>query len=69
MMKALSAVVLSLMSFFALAAELSEGAPAPIPDADPTAMIVFVLVFVGMVGGFGVYIWMKERERKGRDGK
>jgi hypothetical protein len=37
---------------------------APQVDADPTAMILFAVVFVAMIGGFAGYIWLKEREKK-----
>ncbi len=37
--------------------------PPPAVDADPTALILFAVVFVGMIGGFGAYIWWKERAR------
>lgn len=43
-----------------------EAAPvaAPPVDADPTALILFALLFVGMIGGFAAYIWVKERDKK-----
>lgn len=33
-------------------------------DADPTALIVFALLFVAMIGGFAGYIWLQERKKK-----
>lgn len=36
----------------------------PQADSDPTALILFAVVFVGMIAGFVAYIWVKERARK-----
>ncbi len=36
---------------------------APPVDADPTALILFALLFVAMIGGFAAYIWLKERAK------
>ena len=35
----------------------------PQADADPTALILFAVGFVGMIAGFVAYIWKKERAR------
>lgn len=40
-------------------------AVAPQVDADPTALIVFAVVFIGMIAGFAGYIWLKERAKRG----
>jgi F0F1-type ATP synthase assembly protein I len=62
MSKFVSAFVLSVLSFLAYAADVAE--PPPPIDASPWPMIVFALLFVGMIVGFFVYIWMKERNEK-----
>jgi len=36
---------------------------APQVDTDPTALIVFAVLFIGMIAGFAGYIWMKERAK------
>lgn len=36
---------------------------APPVDADPTALILFAVLFVAMIGGFAGYIWLKERAK------
>jgi uncharacterized membrane protein len=44
---------------------MAEEAVAVVPqaDSDPTALILFAVVFVGMIAGFVAYIWMKERAK------
>lgn len=64
MARYLSGGLLALMPLFARAAEVE--APPPV-DAGPWAMIIFGLVFFGMIGGFGVFIWVKERARKAKE--
>lgn len=61
--------ILSTMTGLTIAgAALADEAPLPPPvvDADPTALILFAVVFVGMIGGFGAYIWWKERARSSK---
>jgi hypothetical protein len=62
MKKLISGMMLSLTSLPALADEAAVVA-APQVDADPTAMILFAVVFVAMIGGFAGYIWLKERAK------
>ncbi|MGQ0522724.1 MAG: hypothetical protein ACT4P8_03560 [Betaproteobacteria bacterium] len=57
-----SIVLLALIPFLVLAAEVE--APPPPADASPWGMIIFGLIFFGMIGGFGLFIWMKERTRR-----
>jgi len=59
----LSAILLSVTSVLARAVEMPAETPPP-PDADPTAIIGFVLIMVGMICGYVWYIWHKERQRK-----
>ncbi len=65
MKKIVAGITLMLMTLPALADETTV-IPPPQVDADPTGLILFALVFVGMIGGFAWYIWMKERAKKGR---
>lgn len=60
-----SGIFLCLMSFLTHAIE-TDNAPAP-ANADPTAMIVFILIFVGMIGGFFYVLWRNEQKRKQRE--
>jgi len=62
-MKHLTAAMLFLLPLLARAAEDAPPPPAPV-DASPWGMIIFALVFFGMIGGFGFFIWHKERQRK-----
>lgn len=65
-MNKLASLALSL--FLAVPAFADEAIVAPPPqvDADPTALIVFALLMVGMIGGFAGYIWLKERKRNAK---
>ena len=67
MIRILSGIYLFLMSFLTYAV-VSEGdaGPPPSTDASPIAMIVVVVLFVAMIGGFFWFVWMKEKQRKGR---
>lgn len=62
MNKIVSGIALSLMPLLALADE----APVVVPqvEASATGLILFAIIFVGMIGGFAGYIWMKEKARK-----
>lgn len=62
MKKAVSALMLFLAALPVFAEEAAVVARQV--DADPTALIVFAVIFVGMIGGFAGYIWMKERAKK-----
>jgi hypothetical protein len=62
MARLFSCVVLALIPLLARAAEVEV--PPPPADASPWGMIIFGLIFFGMIGGFGFFIWMKERARK-----
>ena len=63
-----SALFLSLIPFLAYAAVQEVAPPSP-PDTSPWAMIIFVLLFVGMIVGFFVYMWVKDRNRKREGGQ
>ena len=65
MTKLLSGVFLTLMSLLAHAADVSPEIPAA-ADVSPWPMIIVAVLFVAMIGGFFVFIGLKERERKGR---
>lgn len=62
MKKIVSGMMLLLMSLRVLADETPV--PPPQIDADPTGLILFAVILVGMIGGFAAYIWVKERARK-----
>lgn len=57
-------VPLSLLSLPALADE-AVAAVAPQVEADPTGLIVFALVFVGLIGTYAYIIWKAEQKKKG----
>jgi hypothetical protein len=63
MRKFLSAVLLFLMSLPVLAAvNEAEGASAPAPTVDMIYVIIFGILFVGMIVGFFVYLFMKKED-------
>jgi hypothetical protein len=64
MKKIVSGLMLSLLALPALAEDAAV-MPAPQLDANPMGLILFALVFVGMIGGFAAYIWVKERNKNG----
>lgn len=57
-----SGISLCLMSFLAHAVE--PVVTAPPTNTDPTAMIVFVILLIGMVVGFFYFVWRNEQKRK-----
>lgn len=59
-----SAFILLLVNFSAWAQEDAAVVVVPRVEADPTGMIIFAVVLVGMIGGYVAYIWVKERKRK-----
>lgn len=64
MIRYLSGIFLFFMPFLAQAIE-TDNVPVPVPaNADPTGMIVFVIIFVGTIGGFFYVLWRNERKRK-----
>lgn len=68
MTKLLSGVFLTLMSLLVHAADMAPEVPVP-TDVSPWPMIIVVLLLVGMIGGFFVFVGLKERERKARESK
>lgn len=65
MNKLISGISLFLLSLPALAAdEDAIVAAAPQVDADPTGMILFALVFVGLIGAYAFVIWRAEQKKK-----
>ena len=65
MSKFLSAVALFLMSspLFAATKEM-EAATAPAETVGMIWVIVFVVIFIGSIIGFFVYLWHTEKKRK-----
>lgn len=65
MKKLVSGIMMCLMSLPALAVD-DESAAVVVPqvDADPTGMIVFAVVLVGIIAYYGYVIWRAEQKRK-----
>jgi len=63
---AVSAVGLFLMNCWVFAAtkEMEGGAEAPAEMVDVIYVVLFGLLFVGMIVGFFVYLWYLERKKK-----
>jgi len=65
MKKILSAITLFLMSCWAFAATKEmEGASAPVDTVDMIYVVIFIVIFVGSIVGFFIYLWMNEKKQK-----
>ena len=64
MQKLLSTIVLFLMSLPLLAATKEmEGAPAPVETVDMLYVVIFGVVFFGMIIGFFIYLFMSDKKK------
>lgn len=61
-----SGIFLSFMSLLAYAIQEPAVAP-PSTSADPTAMIIFAIVFFGAIGISVWFMWRNERKHKARE--
>jgi ABC-type long-subunit fatty acid transport system fused permease/ATPase subunit len=64
MNKIVSGMMLLLTALPVLADEEAVVAAVPKVEADPTGLILFALVFVGMIGAYAFVIWRGERKKK-----
>ena len=64
MNKIVSGMTLLLTALPVLADEEAVVAAVPRVEADPTGLILFALVFVGMIGAYAFVIWRSERKKK-----
>lgn len=62
-----SGITLSLASLLAHASD--EAAAVQLPPSDPTAMILFAVVFFGGIGITAFFMWKNERNRKQLEGE
>ena len=67
MRKLLSAAMICLMSFPLLAAVKEEPANAPVETVDMVYVVIFGIVFVGIVVGFFIYLWWSDKGDKKAD--
>ena len=58
MTRFLYAILLMLMPFASYADEVKE----PPPPTDMTSAILFIILFVGSIVGFSVYMWYKKED-------
>ena len=65
MSKFLSAVTLFLMSspLFAAAKEM-DAANAPVETVSTFWVVVFIVIFLGSIVGFFIYLWYTDKDRK-----
>ena len=68
MVKFWSVIFVALMPLIALAADVDTPPPPP-ADVSAWGLIIFLIVFFGMVFGFLGFIWWKERARKQESSK
>ena len=64
MKKLISGIPLLLMSLPVLAVDDEAPVTAPPVDADPTGLIAFACVFVGLIGYYAYVIWKAEQKKK-----
>jgi hypothetical protein len=61
----LSAIALFLLSCWTFAATREmEGASAPVDTVDMIYVVIFLVIFVGSIIGFFVYLFMSEKKQK-----
>lgn len=63
MKKLISGIPLLLMTLPVLASD-EPAAVVPQVEADATGLIIFALVFVGLIGGYAYVIWRAEQKKK-----
>ena len=67
MSKLFSAIPFLLMSCWALAAKLEEGAAsAPAETVSLVYVALFLILFIGMIVGFFIYMWYLEKQKKAK---
>jgi uncharacterized membrane protein len=62
MQKTLSLILLAFLSTLAIAQDGASHPPSP--TVDMVYVVIFIVLFLGMIGGFFVYLWMNERKKK-----
>ena len=65
--KRLCALVLSSMPFGALAAVNEAVANAPAEQVDMVYVVIFGVLFIGMIVGFFIWMWWADRNKKKAD--
>ncbi len=60
----LSGLAMTLVSLTAFADDEAVKVAPPQVDADPTGLIVFAVVFVGLIGAYAYVIWKAEQKKK-----
>jgi hypothetical protein len=61
MIKILSSIFLFLLSSPLLAVVRDEPASAPVETVSMVYVVVFGILFVGMIIGFFIYLWMNDK--------
>ena len=60
MYKILSSIPMFLLSALAFAAKDPEAANAPVETVGTIYIVIFGILFVGMIVGFFIYLWMSD---------
>lgn len=60
----LSGLAMMLVSLTAFADDEAVAVAPPQVDADPTGLIAFAVVFVGLIGAYAYVIWKAEKKKK-----
>jgi hypothetical protein len=61
--KLIAAVSLLLSSGLALAANLADAANAPVDTVSPIYVVLFLILFFGMIAGYLVWVWRSDKNR------
>jgi len=60
MYKILSSIPMSLLSALAYAAKEADAPSAPVETVGTIYIVIFGILFVGMIVGFFIYLWMSD---------
>ena len=66
MQKLLTTIIFFLMSLPVLAAtkEMEGGTPAPVETVGMVYIVIFGVIFIGMIIGFFAYLFMSDKDKK-----
>jgi hypothetical protein len=67
MQKILFPIILMLFSALAMAQDGANIPPSP--TVDIIYVVIFCVLFVGSIVGFGIYIWLNDRKKRQQEGQ
>ena len=63
MYRILSSILMFLLSSAAHAAKEIEAAAAPVETVGTIYIVIFGILFIGMIVGFFIYLWMSDNKK------